>query len=357
MGTQELDGAKAEAFAGRMVGLLNDAFLSVLVSIGHQTGLYEAMAGLPPSTSAEIARAAGLQERYVREWLGAMVTGGIVEHDPASGSFTFPPEHAALLTRAAGPDNLAFFTQYVGLCGHVEQGVIECFRNGGGVPYSAYPRFQELQGEESAALFDAKLVDVIVPLVPGLADRLRAGIDVLDVGCGQGHAMNVLAQAFPASRFAGYDVAEEGVAAGRAEAAALGLANVRFEATDIAALAEPSAYDLITAVDVVHDLAQPERVLRGIADALRPGATFLMIDIQASSHLHENLEHPLGPLLYSVSVMHCMTVSLSQGGAGLGTVWGEQAAVEMLRKAGFNAVDVKHLEGDVFHSFYVAAKD
>ncbi len=354
MATPTLDTDRLEAFAGRMVTLLNDAFLALLLSIGHRTELFETLAGLDWATSAEIAERAGLQERYVREWLAGLTVGGIVEHDHEAGRYRLPPEHAALLTRAAGPDNLAYFAQYVPLCGLVEDELIGCFRNGGGVPYSSYPRFQELQAGESAALYDTKLVDLIVPLVPDLPERLAAGIDVLDVGCGQGHAMVVLAKAFPASRFAGYDFAEEGVAAGRAEAASLGLANVRFEARDLATLDEPGRYDLVTAFDVIHDLAKPEAVLAAIRAALRPGGTFLMVDIQASSHLHENLEHPLAPLLYTASTVHCMTVSLSQGGPGLGAMWGEQLALSMLHDAGFSDVEVERLEGDVLHNFYVA---
>lgn len=356
MATVAFDEAKAEAFGGRMVGLLNDAFLSLLVSIGYQTNLFETLAELPPSTSAEIADASGLQERYVREWLGAMTVGGFVEHDPGAQTFRLPPEHAIMLTRAGGPDDLAFFTQYVALCGQIEDKLVEAFRKGGGVPYEAYPRFQDLQALETAREFDAKLVDVWIPLVEALPARLTDGIDALDVGCGKGHAINLLADTYPASRFAGYDFSAEGIAGAQAESAALGLANARFEARNVAELDEPEAYDLVTAFDVVHDLAQPERTLAAIHRALRPGGTFFMVDMQASSHLHENVEHPLGPLLYSVSVLHCMSVSLSQGGPGLGTVWGEQTATSMLQEAGFSSVEAKHLEGDIFHTFYVARK-
>lgn len=356
MTTRELDQAKKEAFAGQMLGLLNNAFLSLMLSIGHQTRLFDTMADLPPSTSEQIAAAAGLNERYVREWLGAMVTGRIVDYDPQRGTYVLPPEHAAFLIRVAGPDNMAFFAQYVGLMGIVEPKVVDSFRNGGGVPYSAYPRFQELQAEESSRVYDATLINITLPLVPGLVERLERGIDVLDVGCGSGHAINLMAQAFPQSRLTGYDFSEEGVAAGRAEAAGLRLSNARFVVKDIAMLEEAGRYDLITAFDTIHDQAHPARVLRGIFGALRPGGVFLMQDIAASSYLHENLEHPLGPLLYTASTMHCMTVSLAQGGEGLGTVWGEQKARQMLADAGFAEVDVKQVPGDILNSYYITTK-
>jgi len=352
----DLDQQKAEAFAGQMLRTLNDAFLTLLLSVGHRTGLFDAMAGLPASTSQQIADAAGLNERYVREWLGGMVVGKIVDYDPAGATYTLPAEHAAFLTRAAGPENMAFFAQYVGLSGLVEDRIVECFRNGGGVPYSAYPTFQALQAEESGPLYDAALVGGMLPLVPGLIERLEAGIDVVDVGCGQGHAINVLAQAFPNSRFVGYDFSEDGIAAGRAEAERLGLTNARFEARDVANLGGAEQFDLVTAFDTIHDQAAPRRVLKGIAESLRPGGAFLMMDMAASSKLEENVEHPMGPLLYAASTFHCMTVSLAQGGEGLGTVWGEQKAVELLEEAGLRDVEVKRLDGDFFHVFFTATR-
>lgn len=354
MATRELDAERAEAFAGTMLGILNGGAASLFLSVGHQTGLLDTMAELEPATSAEIAAAAGLEERYVREWLAGLTVSGVLEHDPVAGTFALPPEHAACLTRAAGPDNLASFAQYIGLFAEVEQEVVTCFRDGGGVPYASFPRFQRIMAEESAQVNDAVLVDVTLPVVPGLVERLRAGIDVLDVGCGSGHAVNLMAKAFPASRFTGYDFSEEGVAAGRAEAARLGLTNARFELRDVTALDEPGGYGLVTAFDVVHDTAAPERLLAGIAKALAPGGIFLMVDIAASSHVHENLEHPLGPALYAASLFHCMTVSLAQGGAGLGTMWGEQKALELLAGAGFADVEVKRVEGDILNNYYVA---
>lgn len=193
------DLGRQEEFAGEVVDVLNKGALALLMSVGHQTGLFDTLAGLPPSTSDEIAESAGLDERYVREWLGGMVVGGILEYEPEHGRYVLPPEHAASLVAAAGPDNLAGMMQYIALMGEVEQQVVRCFRDGGGVPYSAYPRFQALQAEETARVYDQALVDTIIPLVPDLPERLRAGIDALDVGTGQGHAPVVLAKAFPAA--------------------------------------------------------------------------------------------------------------------------------------------------------------
>ena len=356
MTTQELDQAKAEEFAGQMLNVLNGAALALMTSIGHQTGLFDTLAGLPPATSQQIADAAGLNERYVREWLGAMVVGRIVVHDPINSTYALPPEHAASLTRAAGPDNLAMITQYIPLLGNVEQDIIESFRNGGGVPYSAYPRFQQLQAEETSRVLDATLIDTTLPLVPGMTERLQAGINVADVGCGQGHAINLMARAFPHSCFTGYDFSEEGIDTGKAEAEKMGLENAHFEVKDVATLDASGEYGLIIAFDVIHDLAQPAKVLKKIFHALQPDGTFLMVDIAASSNVSENIEHPLAPALYTFSVMHCMTVSLEQHGAGLGTVWGEQRARQMLADAGFTRVEVKQVPGDILNNYYLATR-
>lgn len=344
----------SEEFADRMLGVLNTGMLALMTSIGHRVGLFDAMAALPPSTSDQIAEAAGLQERYVREWLAAMTTGAVVEHDPESLLYRLPPEHAAWLTRAAGPSNLALQTQYVGLLAKVEDQVVECFARGGGVPYSAFPDFQALMAEDSGAVHDATLVDVVLPMVPGLVERLREGIDVADVGCGSGHAINLMASAFPASRFVGFDISEQGLAVGAAEAQRLGSGNARFERRDAAALGVTDGFDLITTFDAVHDQARPDEVLRGIAQALRPDGTYLAVDIAASSTLAENRDHPLGTFLYGVSCLHCMTVSLADGGMGLGTMWGEQTARRMLADAGFTSVETRHVDDDIVNSYYVA---
>jgi 2-polyprenyl-3-methyl-5-hydroxy-6-metoxy-1,4-benzoquinol methylase len=356
MTTHEFDQVKAEDFAERMVSVLNEGAVALMTSIGHRTGLFDAMAGLPPSTSEEIASAANLDERYVREWLGAMVVGRILAHDPEEGTYTLPAEHAAFLTRAASPDNIAAFAQYIPLLGSVEDGVVESFKHGGGVPYSAFPRFQEVMAEDSGQTVLPALTEHILPLVPGLIERLKEGIDVLDVGCGSGRALNLMARAFPNSRFIGYDLSEEAIARARTEAEEHATTNVHFEDKDAATLDEKARYDLITTFDAVHDQAKPAAVLKGIANALKEDGVYLMQDIAGSSHHHNNINHPIGPFLYTISCMHCMTVSLAQDGEGLGAMWGEEKAKEMLEKAGFNKVEVEQLPHDFQNYYYIATK-
>jgi 2-polyprenyl-3-methyl-5-hydroxy-6-metoxy-1,4-benzoquinol methylase len=350
-----MDDVKAEAFAERMVQMVNDAGLALLCSIGHRTGLFDSMAEMEPATSEGVADAAGLNERYVREWLGGVTVGGIVEHDPAEGTFWLPEEHAAFVTRAAGPDNLAFQGQYLAMFGSVEDEIVECMRNGGGVPYARYPRFQDLMAAESAQSFDLALVDGVLPLVSGLSERLKEGIDVADVGCGQGHAINVMARAFPASRFMGLDLSDDGIAAAWAETERWGLSNTTFAVRDIATM--EGEFDLVTGFDIVHDQARPKEVLTAIRASLRPGGTFLCADIAAESDVQGNLEHPIGVWLYTFSLLHCMTVSLAEGGEGLGAVWGEQTARRYFEDAGFALQLVEHVEGDPINVYYVLARD
>jgi 2-polyprenyl-3-methyl-5-hydroxy-6-metoxy-1,4-benzoquinol methylase len=314
------------------------------------------MSNLPPSTTDQIAVAAGLNERYVREWLGAMVTGGFVEYDPSHATYRLPPEHAAFLTRSATPDNIAAFAQYIPLMSTVEDQVVACFKKGGGVPYSAFGRFHEVMAEDSGQTVVAALMDSILPLVPGLIDELESGIEILDVGCGAGRALNLMAEAFPKSNFTGYDISEEATATGKAAAEQQGLTNVRFEIRDVTALDSTDKFKLITAFDAIHDQAKPDKVLQEIAKALHPDGTFLMQDIAASSQVQNNIDHPVGPLLYTLSCMHCMTVSLAENGAGLGTMWGEELARSMLQEAGFTRVDVEKLPHDFQNIYYIIKK-
>jgi SAM-dependent methyltransferase len=346
----------AEEFAVRMVEAIDSASLAILLSIGHQTKLFDTLAELPPATSAQIADAAGLNERYVREWLGGVVAGRVVDYDPAAQTYSLPRHRAAVLTRAAGPDNLSRVAQFIPLLAEVEQKVVGCFRDGGGLSYSEYPRFHTLMAEESGEVFDAALVDVILPMAEGLPEQLRAGAELADIGCGSGHAINVMAQAFPASRFTGIDFSEEGLAAGRAESERRGLSNTSYVQHDVAMLDVADAYDVITAFDAIHDQAHPAQVLANIYRALRPGGVFLMVDIKASSRLEDNVGVPFAPYLYTVSTMHCMSVSLGLDGDGLGTVWGRELATSMLADAGFGDVAVREIETDPINFYYVARK-
>lgn len=341
-------------FSDRMADMLNHAAVVQMVSVGHRTGLFDAMDRIGPATVSGIAIEAGLNERYVREWLGAMVTGLVVDHDPEKDTFWLPGDHAAFLTRRAAPNNMAAVSQFVPVLAGVEDEIVECFRRGGGVPYESFPRFHEVMAEESGQTVLGHLFESILPLVPGIEDRLASGIDVLDVGCGRGLALLAMAERFPASRFRGWDLSPEAIAFGTEQAENRGLDNIVFEARDLTGFAQPEAFDFITAFDAIHDQKDPASVLRGVARSLRRGGVFLMQDIAGSSDIAGNIGKPFSPFMYTISCMHCMTVSLAQGGVGLGAKWGEQLARTMLFEAGFREIETRRFEHDPMNAYYVA---
>jgi 2-polyprenyl-3-methyl-5-hydroxy-6-metoxy-1,4-benzoquinol methylase len=356
MNTQTFDPNEAQAFAERMLNTINSAAITLMTSIGYRTELFDRMADLPPSTSQQIATAAGLNERYVREWLGAMVTGRVIEYDPISKTYTLPAEHAAFLTRAAEPNNLALFAQFPPMLALVEDQIINCFYNGGGVPYSEFQRFHTVMAEASNQTTVLPMVETVLLLIPGLTQALQQGIDVLDLGCGCGQALNKLAATFPNSRFTGYDFSAETIAVAKAEAQQQQLRNVQFQVKDAASLDEWERYDLITTFDAIHDQAKPEQVLQNIYRGLRANGTYLMQEIRAATNVEDNLDHPLAPYFYTVSCMHCMTVSLAYGGSGLGAMWGQETALQMLAEAGFQRAEIKQIPQDVVNNYYIIRK-
>lgn len=348
-----IDETKRDAFAEKLFGMLNGGMTGLMVSIGHRAGLFDIMADGKPRTSADLATDAKADERYVREWLGCMVAARIVDRDLATNTYVLPAEHAHWLSRANPTENMAVFAQFISVLGGVEDQVLERFRKGGGVPYEAYPRFHEVMAEDSGQSIVPIVVSELVPLIPGLHEKLTAGIDVLDVGCGRGRALLQLAKAYPNSSFTGYDLSEEALEEARAGAMVEGVTNLHFVQKDLTNWRETQAFDWITAFDAIHDQARPDKVLTAIREALRPGGIFLMQDIDASSEPLDNREHPMGAMLYAISCMHCMTVSLAQGGMGLGAVWGVQLAQRMLREAGFDEVRIHRFPHDIQNAYFI----
>jgi SAM-dependent methyltransferase len=347
------DKDKAKAFTQLMVRHLEGSAITVMMEIGGRVGLFETMARMGSGTSGEIATRAGLSERYVREWLAAMVCGGIVEHDAAASTYRLPPEHAAVLT-GTSTKNLVPVTEMISLMTRVIPEVTDAFRTGAGVPYSAYqPHFTGVMDRRSRPRYEELLLGKYLALPEGLLPRLEAGIRVADIGCGTGFCIGLMAARFPKSTFVGYDLSEPAIAQARAETGARSITNASFVVADVARFETPIPFDLITAFDAIHDQAEPAGVLRRIRSALAPGGIFLMVDVCASSRLEDNVGVPLAPYLYTVSAMHCMSVSLAGGGPGLGAAWGHQVATRMLEEAGFT--DIKLFERvDPMNSLYVA---
>jgi SAM-dependent methyltransferase len=315
-------------------------------------GLFKELAGHGPATSAELAERTTIDERYAREWLSAMASAGYLTYEPESRRFTLPPEHAPVLAQEAGP---VFFggvqEELVALAGLSDQ-VIGAFRNGGGIPYDAYPDSM-YEGIErfTAGWFENLLIPVWLAALPEVQAKLEHGIRVADVGCGRGRALIKLAQAFPESRYVGYDLYGPNVDQATARASAVGLGDrVTFRQGDVAD-GLPERYDLITTFDVVHDAVDPPGLLRGIYQGLQPEGTYLCLEINCADDLEQNLG-PLGALFYGCSVLLCMTLSLAEGGAGLGTMGLPETKLRALAtEAGFGNVRRLPLENP-FNTLY-----
>ena len=346
----------ADVYASRIGRTLNSGFVALMISIGHRTRLFDTMASLPPSSSHDIAAAANLTERYVREWLAAMTTARIVHYDVRTGTYFLPIEYAAVLTRGAGIGNLAPAAQLLSLLAGVEELVVAGFHGGGGVVPEAYDRVNELLGRTKRELIDEEYVEAMLELVPGLDLRLAAGGTVLDVGCGDGTMLLELARMFPRAAFRGYDLSRAAIDRANERLDESGLQNVDFAVGDVASLDEPRSYDLILAFESIHEQSFPRLVLRNVANALRRDGVFLMQEVAASSHLARNSDNAYAPMLYALSLMHSVPVALAQDGDALGRMWGEERARQMLKEAGFTKVRLESLPCDAMRQFAVAMK-
>lgn len=346
------DRAKAGAFVETLKHTYEAAMLTMMIDLGHRTGLLNALAKAPVS-SARLAAQTNLSERHVREWLSSLACAGVIEYQPATGVFSLPPEHALWLTGNTSTNLAPISAMLMGLAPRLDD-VEAAFRNGGGVHYDKYrPHFTHAMDALGRAKYDELLVGTYLPKAAGLPELLEGGVRVGDVGCGTGHCLNLMAAAFPASEFIGYDLSAEAIALGNSEAGAMGLKNVSFAAIDVLALPLDQPFDVLFAFDAIHDQANPAGVLARIRHALAPGGLFFMVDIKASSDLAKNMSEPDKVITYGISVMHCMEVSLAVGGAGLGTAWGTELATTMLHDAGFAAVTVYDIERDPTNCIYV----
>ena len=336
---QTIDQAKADAFVGKVLADTAALAVTVMSSIGDRLGLFKSLAQQGPATSVELADRAHINERYAREWLGAMACAGYLEYDPATRRFTLPPEHVPVLAQEGGP---VFFggvqEEIVGLAGPVNQ-LMQAFRSGGGVPMEAYDQSAwEGLTRFTNSWFENLLVPVWLPAMPDVQTKLERGALVADVGGGHGKALIKLAQSYPLSRYVGYDSFAPSIQQATANAQAAGVADrVRFEQRDVSE-GLPEQYDVITTFDVVHDAVNPRGLLRAIRNGLRPGGRYVCLEINSSDKLEENIGL-LGAFFYSVSVLYCMTSSLAHHGEGLGTVGIPESKMhELCVEAGFSHV-------------------
>jgi 2-polyprenyl-3-methyl-5-hydroxy-6-metoxy-1,4-benzoquinol methylase len=346
-----------QQFLERACDIINAGAQAVMISIGHRSGLFDTMARLGPATSQQIADAAVLAERYVREWLATMVTAGIIDYCPEQKSYHLPSAHAACLTRGAELGNVAVFAQHVAMLGALQEQTLHCLESGAGTRYSDYPCFHQIMAEDSELCVVDSLIDTILPMVGDIDARLRSGIDVLDAGCGKGLALMRMAAHYPRSHFSGYDLCADAIAEASHMAESRGLNNVRFAVMDMTDFDEPARYDFITSFDAVHDQKHPAQLIAGIQRALKPAGIYLMQDIGGSAHLENNIDFPMASLLYAISAAHCTPVSIGQGGEGLGAMWGWETAQTMLEQAGFASVKRHLLEHDPMNVWFVSHKE
>ena len=358
---------KRHHFAQKMSDILNYGAINLAMGIGYRTGLFDIMDRCAGPASAQfIAQEANLSGRYVQEWLGVMVCAGIIDlvsEDKGQDLFSLPTEHGDLITRRAGNANMGVYTQEIPLLTQSAlEGVVHGFQTGEGVGYDTYPTFQALMGQPAQAKHRQTLVDTFLPSVDQgeILQRLREGIRVCDIGCARGVAVILMASAFPRSEFLGMDIDPQALTSAREEAHGQGLHNASFIQQDAA---DPSflsawqeSFDYITAFDAIHDQTRPAAALRGVFSMLKPGGLFSMVDIAASSRLADNTQHPMGPFLYTVSLMHCLPVGLVHGGAGLGMMWGRQKAVAMLSEAGFHTIQEREIPDDPFNLHFESRK-
>lgn len=363
--SQESD-REREAFSRKMLDILNFGALNLAMAIGYRTGLFDVMDAFDtPQNVYRIADRAGLDSRYVKEWLGVMATGGVVKVSSENGEsrFYLPKVHGDWITRRAGSSNLGVYTQEIPLLTTCAmEAVVDGFHTGNGVHYEHYPRFQAFMSELANAKHRRLLVEKFLPSIDNgrLVEQLSKGIRVCDLGCAEGVALLLMAEAFPQSRFVGIDLSQEAVHTARKEVERQKLNNVELINLDAASLTKNDAlrsrFHYVTAFDAIHDQTRPLEALKGVHHILADNGIFSMVDIAAGSDLADNLDHPMGPFLYTVSLMHCMPVGLVNGGAGLGMMWGREQALDMLKQAGFHNVRVLDMDYDSFNLHFLCRK-
>lgn len=334
-----VDQEKAEEFVGKVLGDTSAAMVTLLASIGDRLGLFRDLATGGPATSDELAERVGISERYAREWLGAMASAGYLVYDADQKRFTLPLEHAPVLAQEGGPFFFGGIHQMIPAIAEVVGQVAESFRNGGGVPFEAYPpEWWDGMERFTKSWFENLLTQVWIPAMPDVQQKLERGARMADVGCGRGRALVKLAEAFPKSSYVGYDIFGPSIERANENAAEAGVADrVSFRQLDVSK-GLPGQYDVISTFDVVHDAADPLRLLTAIREGLKPDGVYVCLDINCSHKLEENFG-PLGAMFHGFSVLYCMTTSLGAGGVGLGTLGFHEPKVrELCAKAGFGEV-------------------
>jgi SAM-dependent methyltransferase len=338
-------------FMERFVGMASGAATLFTLAVADRSGLLAVLGRSVPLTGDDTATAAGLNRRYVEEILGQLTTAGILDFDPATGTFVLPPERATVIADDASPYAMAGWLDMLPTAGEFIDEVAEAVRTGGGVPAAHFPdRMVHAVDRANAPSTRILLTRRWLPAMPDVVARLEDGARAADVGCGAGTAALTMAAAYPNSHFVGYDLDLRAVALATEKAKESGLINIQFEVCSATEIPIEPSFDLVTTFDVVHDLADPEGAVVRFRQALADDGTFLMMEPAVHPRLEDNRE-PWVALLYGVSLLFCMTQSLAVGGAGLGTAWGPERAETLCRRAGFSQFRRLPIENP-FNAFY-----
>ncbi|XP_002740918.2 S-adenosylmethionine-dependent methyltransferase Rv2258c-like [Saccoglossus kowalevskii] len=352
--------SEENAFEQRMMQILNNGVISLGISIGSASGLFETMAELDePRSSSEIAEAACLKERYVREWLGAMVTSNIVEVDPDRNTYFLPLHRAKSLSRKKGDGSVATFSDGVPLLTGVFQDILDCMKKDGpkGVSYSRYPTYTKYS-DEMASLKLQKLPQGYLFTSEEVQSKLVPGAVACDVGCGSGIPVCTLAQLYPACKFYGVDLSEKAITAAQNRALEMKLTNVTFIQCDASSMAEDwiEKFDIVVTMAVVHDLPRPDLVHHEIMRILKDDGIYIMEDIDCHSNHSDNIGNPRAALYYTWSMFRCMATSLYfDNSFGLGAMWGKERAIEFLEKMGLECFSSYSLD-NVSRIVYLSKK-
>ncbi len=333
-----VDETKLDDLLGRIVVDVGAGFQALGAVLGDRLGLYRALLAVMPAAPVDVAREAGVDERYVREWLSAQAAGGYVTYDPASERFSLTEEQAFVLADPAGMQAAAAFLIPLAAGASFDR-IAEAFRTGEGFPWHAHdPRLFEGTERFFRPGYVAGLVSSWIPALDGVEDRLRAGARVADVGCGHGSSTLLLAEAYPASRIVGFDYHAPSVDQARKRAVDAGLADrVSFEVADAAGF-PGEGYDLVTVFDALHDMPDPLTAARHVREALADDGTFLLVEPYANDRLEDNL-NPVGRLFYGASTVICVAHSKSgEPATALGAQAGEARLAALLGEAGFTRV-------------------
>jgi SAM-dependent methyltransferase len=334
-----LDQAKLHEFVMRAVGEMGAAMNTALIVIGDKLGLYKAMSGAGPMTSAELAKKSGTTERYVREWLASQAAGGFVTYDAASGKYTLPPEQALALADETSPVFLPGFFEVVAACVKDEPKITEAFRSGKGVGWHEHDHGLFAGTERFfRPNYRAHLISEWIPALGDTEAKLKAGARVADVGCGLGTSTILMAQAYPKSTFVGFDYHDGSIKMAREAAAKAGVGDrVKFEVAK-AKDYPGKGFEFVAFFDCLHDMGDPEGAAKHVKESMAQDGTWMIVEPFAHDKLEDNL-NPIGRVYYAASTMLCTPASLSQEvGLALGAQAGEGRLSKILKAAGFSRV-------------------